>query len=388
MPERDSLEGQLQQGNHWSQAWRNTGNVEGAHSNKGVDQLDPLSDPEANRRKREAANKLYVDTQQPASLQALIEQQQYTVNSPIKITKASAGIASLAPLALAPPRRMISTTPDSNGPKKVAGTEGNPSVVRKATTTPIQEAEIIEATGQADGDNIDFGVEISDEINDAIDGINPNATTPAELNKSNSSMQILTNYMDGLFAQYIAEREKGDSCDMDKLTEIAMRMFAVWHRISSRHDEELSNDMLNALHEHVKKVQGTFNHIGSIISTVASSFLGLLGGLGTMVGGGIQISGGTKIISLATAKTIGTMAGGAGTIGQAFGLPGKHFDEMNGSLRTAATHRKDIHGKNLDDKKQKAQQSANTMKQVINTMESHETQKTRGRKAIMGAEGG
>lgn len=374
MPNKDGLEGGLHQGNQqWNQALTHntTHGVPESHQTRSIELEDP-EEKEAARRRREAANGYYFESSKPFCPQAHLEVNKYTITP---------GRTSVAPIS---PKAISNSTPSRRG----STSEINQQIGHTVDVKPINEAEVMDATGELDESLMEPPVpREEDHIEEAIDTVvNTKPTTPVEIQKVENSLQVLTSHVDRLYAQYEAELSKGDAADMDKVTELAMRMFTIWQRLSARHDEDLSLDMTNQLHTHVQRVKDTYNgNIGSIIFTVASSILSVLGGLGQMVGGGVQMVGGTRLITVDKAKNIMKLAQGASGIGSGVGMPGKLFDESSAGQRTVLQHRQTEHQRKRDDKTQKAQQNDARSRDTLRSLQEHNNQVTRKKNTMMGA---
>lgn len=372
MPKGDNLDGGLQRENqHWNHAWvNNTGGVYETDHAKSVD-LESPEDKEAQRIRREKANGYYFESEKPFCAQTQADLDKYCI-----------GISKPCPevQAISAQTNFISLTQK----RAAAAIEAPSQVGRKVTVTPIHPAEVIEATAELAESPIEVPAPTEEQIEEALDTVvNTKPTTPREAQKVINSLQVLTSHIDRLYAQYEAELSKGDAADMDKLSELAMRMFTIWDRMSARHDEDLSLEMTHQLHGYVQKVKDTYNHIGSLIFTIASSILSVLGGLGQMVGGGVQMAGGTRLITLEKAKSI-VKLGGAGTaIGSGVGMPAKLFDESAAGDRTKKQHQQTEHQRRRDEKTQKANQNDARSRETLRSLENQQQIAARKKTAML-----
>lgn len=298
-------------------------------------------DADTLRKRREAENGLYRDTMKPIDLDFLSTRQMYTL---------SAG--ALQPVS----RKNELSAPNGITP----------------TVTQIGRDEIVAVTS-VDETMEDFQSTQGSQEAEAL-------ANPANL----PSLDVLSGQIDRLYLRYEAERSKGGAADIDKLSEIFMEMMGVWSRACARHDYELSLALTDELHGNVKKVQDTFNHIGSILFTVASSLLSIVGGVAQAVGGGVQLNGGSRMISIDKAKQIVKMGGAGGMIGQALHPFGGMFDQRAMMLRTKEEHRKTEASRRRDQHTQNAQQSDSRAKEGVRNVQEHNSIKTRKNSAMMG----
>jgi len=194
----------------------------------------------------------------------------------------------------------------------------------------------------------------------------------------------LAEEIESLYDQYQNELEKGENANIDRLCELAGRMFTLFHRMSSRHDQDESGLHTSHLKHHVKSVQDTYNHIGSIILTVASSILGVLGGIGGCVGSGVQMVGGTRLITAAKAENIIKFANSASGIGQAVHAPSKLFDESGRAAHTVENHRYEEKKRHRDIHAQNSQKASQTGESALQNLRESLRQNHSAKKAAMG----
>lgn len=304
-----------------------------------VDDEEQL-DNETKRRKRELTSGYYQDSIQPTP-QVVVEQGKYS--------------AAYSPL------------------EKVSKKADTSSTATKYQVKDSEDKiEKVEAPAQVSEGNVGSS---TDKVDDA-----------------KLSNDALANQIERLYAQYAEEHSKGEKADIDKLCEIALRMFALWQRLNSRHDQELQNEHTANLHTHVKKVQDTYNGIGSMIFTIASSVISILGGAGQILGGSVQAAQGAvrglRHISLARAKDILKISQGASSVGQGVGIPGKLFDESSQSHRTHESHRFEEKKRHRDNHSQNAQRATQSGDANLSSLKDYHRQLNQAKKSAMGADGG
>lgn len=197
----------------------------------------------------------------------------------------------------------------------------------------------------------------------------------------------IANLIENLYAAYEAEHSKGNEANMEKLCDIALRMFTLWQRMNSRHDQELSHDHTSNLHSNVKKVQDTFGHIGSIIFTVASSVLSVLGGAGQCFGGAMQLAS-SSLMSADKVNKLLDIAKGVAATGQGVGIPSQLFESSSQAQRTVHSHRLEEKKRQRDNHTQNAHKATQSSDTAMYNLKEHHKQVGQAKRAIMGYEGG